>query len=48
MDNKEIGYLFDKKKKKGKDTLLQKFHVEKESKVFDSKKEDSLLMVQKF
>lgn len=45
---KDIELMFDKKKKKGKDSLLQKFHGQKENKEFSVKKDQAVLLVQKF
>jgi hypothetical protein len=47
MDPNDFDMMLGQKKKKGKDTLLKKFHGEKENKEFSAKRDVSALVVQK-
>ena len=48
MDGGDFNYLFNSKKKKGAKVVLDRFHGDKQKTEFNSKKEDALLMIQKF
>lgn len=46
MEPNNIDFLFSKKKKKK--TVFERFHQEKEKRMFDTKKEEAILLVQRF
>lgn len=46
MEPNNIDFMFSKKKKK--QTVFERFHQEKEKRIFDEKKDAAIIMVQRF